>query len=84
MESLEAQAEVAGELAASSSGSSLQLEDKFRLLEGTAAVDAQLAQLKKLLPSPASPASPVPALPAELKTQMDLEYEKLKRDLNLN
>ena len=42
VEALEAQAEVTGELAATSSGSSLAVEDRFRLLEGNSRVDDEL------------------------------------------
>jgi len=88
VESLEAQAEVSGELAASSSGSTLKLEDRFKALEGTSAVDAELEMMKKLLPSPSSSSSETARLPksvnrTESMTQMDIEYEKLKKELGL-
>ena len=47
MESLEAQAEVAGELAASSSGSSLNLDDRFKDLEKNSKVEDELDLLRR-------------------------------------
>ncbi len=87
VESLEAQAEVTGELAATSSGSSLNIEDKFKALEGNSKIDEELALMRKQLPAgqkniigqlpPQRTVFPEPANKAEL----DAEYERLKREL---
>jgi phage shock protein A len=92
VDSLEVQAEVAGEMAASSTGTSMKLEDRFKALEGGSKVDDELAALKRSLPSAKkdiigelpSPSAigelPAPAT-AESKSQLDLEYERLKAEL---
>ena len=55
VESLESQAEVAGELASSTSGgTSPNMEEKFRLLEGSSAIDQELEQMKRMLPGSSS------------------------------
>lgn len=90
VETLEAKAEVAGELAASSAGSSM--EERFRVLEGGSAIDDELAALKRQLPGgqkdeAASTDEPIAALPMQIplmpdnKTELDLEYERLKKEL---
>lgn len=76
VESLEAQAEVAGELAASSSGSSLALEDRFRELDSKSKVDDELEMLRRQLPGSQKVVNILP--PAG---SLDAEYEKLKREL---
>lgn len=59
VESLESQAEIAGELASSSSGStSPNMEERFRLLEGSAAIEQELEQMKRMLPGGQRPSSP--------------------------
>ena len=78
VETLESQAEIAGELAASSAGTSINLEEKFRLLEGGSKVDEELEALKRQLPSGSKP----PQRMAELPSALDLEYEKLRKELN--
>ena len=47
MESLEAQAEVAGDLADSSSGSSSKIEERFKSLEAGSRVDDELERMKR-------------------------------------
>lgn len=84
VENLEAQAEVAGELAASNAGTSVNMEERFRLLEGTSKVDSELEMLKrKQLPGITSATQPIAELPATttIKSELDLEYERLKKEL---
>ena len=80
VENLEAQAEVAGELAASSSmSSSANLEDRFKQLESGSKLDDELEAMKRQLPSSqTSGDEPIAALPAR---SIDDEYEKLKEEL---
>jgi len=88
METMEAKAEVAGELAASSSGANL--EDRFKQLEGNSAVDDELEMLRRTLPGSRSVKGELPsgsgsdadaAAPAALqKSELDLEYERLKAE----
>ena len=80
VENLEAQAEVAGELAASSSMStSASLEDRFKDLESGSKLDDELEAMKRQLPgSQPIEAEPVAELPA---ASIDDEYEKLKQEL---
>ena len=95
VETLEAKAEVAGELAASSSGSGT-VEDRFKALDASSLVDDELELLKRMLPSStsgnsgdadntaaAAAAAPAPGfqLPSpEQRAALDEEYEKLKRE----
>lgn len=88
VESLEAQAEVSGELAATSSGSSLQIEDRFRALEGGSKIDDELAAMRKQLPAGGAkevvgelPAQQISVLNPPNKDALDAEYERLKREL---
>ena len=87
VESLEAQAEVSGELAATSSGSSLAIEDRFRALEGGSKVDDELAAMRRQLPQGAKevvgelPAQQASVLNPPNKDALDAEYERLKREL---
>jgi len=71
---------VAGELAASSSGS--DLDQRFRLLEGTSAVDLELEQMRRQLPG-AKPAAaePIAQLPPPQLSAADIEYERLRREI---
>lgn len=79
VENLEAEAEVAGELAASSSGSaSPNMEERFRALEGNSKVEDQLEMMKKRLPGSQKETPQLP--PIEVRTQMDAEYERLKKE----
>ena len=87
VQGLEAQAEVAGELAASSSGTTKSLEDKFAALEGNSAVDDELEKLKRQLPS-GNNNSDIPSLPSasssessEPMSEIDIEYARLKKEL---
>lgn len=91
VETMEAKAEVAGELAASSSGSS-SMEDRFKALEGNSVVDDELEMLKRQLGPgsnkeqetiaelPAASSFEVPAASSS-KDALDAEYERLKREL---
>ena len=84
VETMEAKAEIAGELAASSSGSSASLEDRFKALESGDAVDDELAKMKakKALPGASTAAEEPKELPAEVElSELDQEYEKLKKEL---
>ena len=87
---MEAEAEVAGELAATTSGSAPKsLEDRFKALEGDSRVDDELEALKRQLPT--SPKEVVGELPASdqsnctsdnaLHDALDAEYEKLREKL---
>lgn len=77
VESLESQAEVAGELAASSSGStSPNMEDRFRQLEGSSKIDEEMEQMRKMLPGAQKPTSELP--PAG---STESEIDKLRREM---
>lgn len=61
VESLESQAEVAGELAASSSGStSPNMEERFRQLEGSSKIDEEMEQMRRMLPGAKKPTAELP------------------------
>jgi phage shock protein A len=81
VENLESQAEVAGELAERSSGAtSPNLEERFKALEGTSAVDQELERMRRQLPGGVGEEpKPTPELPAA--TAVDVEYERLKKEL---
>lgn len=81
VESLEAEAEVAGELAASNAGTSVDLEAKFRALEGDSKVEDMLDLMKRQLPG--GQKETIGQLPAATKRSdpLDEEYERLKREL---
>lgn len=86
VDSLESQAEVAGELAASSSGTTVKLEDRFKALEGNTKVDDELAAMRRSLPGIAKTPEkmaelPAPSASAEPKSELDMEYERLKKEL---
>ena len=90
VQGLEAQAEIAGELAASSSGTTKSLEDKFAALEGDTAVDDELEKLKRQLPSGSDNNNDIPSLPSsssssssssEPMSEIDIEYARLKKEL---
>ena len=76
VENLEAQADVAGELAASSTGTSLALEDKFRELDSNSKIDDELNAMKRMLPGTAREIRQLPQ-----SSSIDVEYENLKRSL---
>ena len=87
VQGLEAQADVAGELAAASTGTTKSLEDKFAALEGGSKIDDELELLKRQLPS-GNTVSSIPSLPSpqniiesEPMTELDIEYERLKKEL---
>ncbi len=81
VENLEAQAEVAGELAATTSGTTRSLEDKFKLLEGNSEIDSQLEELKKQLPGTKDVIGELPATTQINTDEIDKEYERLKKEL---
>jgi phage shock protein A len=80
VETMEANAEVAGELAASTSGTSINMEERFKALEGNSAIEDELAQMKRQLPGSQAAPKPTPELPPPM-SEMDLEYERLKKEL---
>lgn len=75
VESLEAQADVAGELAAASTGTSLALEDKFKALDSDSKISDELDLLRKMLPGTSKSSTSASTSIA------DLEYENLKKEL---
>lgn len=83
VESLEVQADVAGELAASTSGTTLGLERRFLELEGSSKVQDELEKLRKQLPSSSSSRGvggvPFAQLPSSI--ERDVQYERLKREM---
>ena len=87
VQGLEAQAEVAGELAAASTGTTKSLEDKFAALEGGSKIDDELELLKRQLPSGNTAPTSIPSLPSpqdiesEPMSEIDVEYERLKKEL---
>jgi phage shock protein A len=88
VESLEAKAEVSSELALSNIGTNSSLEEKFRLLEGNSKIDDELELMKRQLPS-GKQSSNLPELPSSSSTKsssssqsaLDLEYERLKKEM---
>jgi phage shock protein A len=85
VEAMEAEAEVAGELAATSSGTSVSLEEKFKALEGNSVVDDELENLRKQLPGSVKEQEMAGELPAKASeppmSDLDIEYEKIKKEL---
>jgi phage shock protein A len=82
VENMEAEAEVAGELAAASSGStSKSMEDRFKLLESGNKVDDELDALRKQLPDRSQKVEIAGELPRPMDTAIDEEYERLKKEL---
>jgi len=80
---LEAQAEVAGELAASTS-TSATMEDRFKALESGDRIDDELAKMKNMKALPGSEKEPAllpEVVQEEPKSELDMEYEKLKKEL---
>lgn len=76
VESLESQAEVAGELASSISGStSPNMEERFRLLEGSSKIEDELEQMRRMLPG----GQKAPSGPQLSATELALE--KIRREL---
>ena len=81
VESMEAEAEVAGELAASTTGTtSKSMEDRFKALEAGSSVDDELEKLRKQLPGSLVEADAPKELPAS-SPELDAEYERLKKEL---
>lgn len=86
VENLEAKAEVAGELAASSSGSaSPNMEERFKALEGSSKIEDELEKMRRQLPSGKVIEAPKPimSLPAAASSEVDIEYERLKKELGM-
>jgi phage shock protein A len=85
VQGLEAQADVAGELAATSSGTTKSIEDRFAALEGGTKVDEELEMLKRQLPGSKTeiPSLPAPKAVSEAEpmSEIDIEYEQLKKEL---
>lgn len=72
VDSLETQADVAGELAGVAD---VSLEERFKALDADDALDAELQQMRREL------ATPAPVAPFALPADLDAEYEQLKRKL---
>jgi phage shock protein A len=83
VETLESQAEVAGELAANNAGTSVNLEEKFRELEGSSKIDKELDLLRRQLPGTQKKVERLPSSIDGLEnlSALDLEYERMKREL---
>jgi phage shock protein A len=86
VETLEAQAEVAGELAASSSGSSVNLEERFKSLEVDSKLEDELEMLRRQLPGQQKVPEQLPSKSAAsasnaVESDIDIEYERLKKEL---
>lgn len=79
VEGLEMQAEIAGELAANTAGTTVGLERRFMELEGNSKVEDELNKLRKQLPRGVSAGSGFAQLPSSV--ERDAEYERLKRDM---
>ena len=81
VETLEAQAEIAGELAATSVGTTRSLEERFKELAGDSAVEDELEALRRQLPG--STTKETKSLPSGVMEAevVDDEYEKLKREM---
>mmetsp|Transcript_1022 Transcript_1022/g.2259 ORF Transcript_1022/g.2259 Transcript_1022/m.2259 type:complete len:299 (-) Transcript_1022:143-1039(-) len=82
VDTLETQAEVAGEMALSSLGTSGDMEERFKVLEGGSKVDDELEMLKRALPGSVKEEK-VAELPsaASVTPELDAEYERLKQEL---
>jgi phage shock protein A len=78
VESLESQAQIAGELAESSIGSP-NIEERFKALEGNSKIDDELERMKRQLPGAVR--TSFPELPAASSLDIDEEYEQLKREI---
>eukprot|EP00752_Nemacystus_decipiens_P005694 g5154.t1 len=74
VENLEANAEIAGELAGATS---VSLEGQFKALEGNSAVDVELAKMKGQLPSKKGPPPQLPSSTPAVESELD----QMKRDL---
>ena len=82
VETMEAEADVAGELASASTGStSASMEDRFKALEGGSSVDDELEALRRQLPSAGSEAEAPKELPEASAAVLDAEYDRLKKEL---
>lgn len=65
-------------MAATSSGTSVNLEEKFKALEGNSKVNDELELLKRQLPGSTKA---IPQLPTASSVELDKEYERLKKEL---
>ncbi|CAM9839770.1 unnamed protein product [Ectocarpus sp. 4 AP-2014] len=74
VESLEANAEIAGELSGSTS---VSLEGQFKALEGNNAIDDELAKMKGLLPSKKGPTPQLPSSSPAVESELD----QMKREM---
>eukprot|EP00903_Cladosiphon_okamuranus_P010003 g9488.t1 len=74
VENLEANAEIAGELAGATS---VSLEGQFKALEGNSAVDDELAKMKGQLPSKQRPTPQLPSSTPAVESELD----QMKRDM---
>jgi len=60
----------------------VDLESKFKALEGDSKVEDMLAQMKRQLPSGKPPVAGELPPPRPYGTVVDEEYERLKREMN--
>lgn len=81
VENLEAKAEIAGELSAGSSGSSI--EEKFKALDSGSKVNDELEMMRRQLGSgkKEEPAQLPEKAAAPPLSELDIEYERLKKEL---
>ena len=79
VESLESQAEISGELAANSAGTSVDLEKRFQSLEGSSKIEDEMNLLRKQLPRYTS-GSKLAELPSSIDIVRDVEYENMKKE----
>jgi phage shock protein A len=78
VDALETQAEIAGEMAGTTTTS---MEERFVVLEGSSAVDRELEELRKSLPGSKAVAGELPRSISAINVELDQEYERLKRDM---
>lgn len=79
VESLEIQAEIAGELAASNVGTNATLEKRFQSLQGNTAIEEELQRmLTKQRPNVIS-VTPLKELPSSVVQEQDVEYERIRK-----
>jgi phage shock protein A len=84
VETMEAEAEVAGELASASTGStSAIMEDRFKALESGFSLDDELEALRRQLPAPGAEVVIPKELPEASAAVLDAEYHRLKKELGL-
>lgn len=80
VETLEAQAEIAGELAANSAGTSVNMEERFKALESNTALEDELERMKRQLPAGA-PTVRGQLPPVIIDVETEEEFQRMKRDM---